>query len=765
MATQRQETAESARFYWADGEKIPLNPSGHFITVMGKSADEGGSNAAHAAAESLISTLSPMEQHVDVLDVPEHGFTVVALRNGTIDQPTASKDPARIEALAGTLQSIIDQRADVSEGPPVFESLTTGPQTALIPVGEIVVRMAEGVNEDQRKRLFSKHKVEIKEADVPVPGCFLLTIKGKQDTIAVANALQDSELVEHSEPNFVILAPRLDHLLHPEEFSGDQPTDLMSGGFLHHTAPDLAEFGPQAADLEAIADPQVGPAADPGFTSQWNLMKIRAPQAWAISQGRSDIAIAVLDEGCDLNHEDIRYKLPGYDAYAGDTNAQPEGNDAHGTACAGVVAMKRNNAKGGVGVAPGCQIVPIRIAKGIGGGRWDTTSLKVATGIFRSFQSPRNADVLSNSYGLAPSSIVSAAFNAARTQGRGGKGCCIAAAAGNSNTPPVLYPARLSSTIPGMMAVSATNQWDQRKSKTSLDGEWWWGSSFGPEVDIAAPGVKIYAPDITGAAGYASGNYVPNFNGTSSATPHVAGLMALILSVDPGLRSWEVEDIIKLTADDLGPAGRDQEFGFGRINCRRALEAASRIWYQITVQPVFLGSGRDCFMRATARMYNPGINTVRLDSLTMRSFTSNWATEIDRWEYRPQPGNVLRSRTGDDVRFRRILLKANGNRASYTYRWSLNWTYTFWRPTAPGFALGANADVLADAQAQQVTAPPVRGSGGTGAEAGAQPSDGPAEAYPTPVVANGHNPGFQAEVAGDSITIDRASKSITVVVR
>ena len=69
--------------------------------------------------------------------------------------------------------------------------------------------------------------------------------------------------------------------------------------------------------------------------------------------------------------------------------------------------------------------------------------------------------------------MVTNAFQYARTNGRGGKGCAIAAEAGNSNAPPVLYPAKLASTIPGMMAVSATNEWDQRKSKTSLDGETW----------------------------------------------------------------------------------------------------------------------------------------------------------------------------------------------------------------------------------------------------------------------------------------------------
>ena len=91
--------------------------------------------------------------------------------------------------------------------------------------------------------------------------------------------------------------------------------------------------------------------------------------------------------------------------------------------------------------------------------------------------------------------------------------------------------------------------------------------------------------------------------------------MALVLSVDSDLRSWEVEEIIKRTAADLGPGGRDPEFGFGRIDCRRALEAASNMWVSISVVPEFIGTGQECFMRLNLQITNPGINTIRVDGL------------------------------------------------------------------------------------------------------------------------------------------------------
>jgi len=130
----------------------------------------------------------------------------------------------------------------------------------------------------------------------------------------------------------------------------------------------------------------------------------------------------------------------------------------------------------------------------------------------------------------------------------------------------------------------------QRKSPTSCDGETWWGSNFGAQLDISAPGVLIPTTDRQGANGYntatgVAGDYTQNFNGTSSACPHVAAVAALILSQNPNLTQLQVANIIESTAQKVGgynyqtTAGRTNgtwhnEVGYGLIDAFAAVQAA-----------------------------------------------------------------------------------------------------------------------------------------------------------------------------------------------
>lgn len=188
--------------------------------------------------------------------------------------------------------------------------------------------------------------------------------------------------------------------------------------------------------------------------------------------------------------------------------------------------------------------------------------------------------------------------------------------------------------------------------------------------------------------------------------------------------------------------------------------ATSRLWYEISVLPQFLGSGRECFMRINVRMFNPGINSVRLDALTVTSHTPDWSGEIDRLEYRPNPGGTMAPRSGQDMRLNGILLKANGNQSAWSYRWALNWAYTFWRPSAAAFPLAAGL-AQAEPASQQATGRTVRG--GADLRRIASPAE---ESRQGTMPANGSQALTRGDGAqGDTIAIDRLSKSITIVIR
>ena len=222
------------------------------------------------------------------------------------------------------------------------------------------------------------------------------------------------------------------------------------------------------------------------------------------------------------------------------------------------------------GVAPGCSLIAARIAMGDGFDGWITDDYATADAIDWAWR--QDAAVVSNSWGGgAPSDVISRAFARAHSQGRNGRGAVIVLAAGNSETP-IGFPADL----PGYVTVGASTPKDERKTHESSDGEGW-GSNYGSTLHVLAPGVFIWTTDIRGRAGYDRGDYTPSFNGTSAATPHVAGTAALMLSVHPGLSASSVRQLLADTAKPLaGQDGWTRELGWGRLDAGRAVAAAKK---------------------------------------------------------------------------------------------------------------------------------------------------------------------------------------------
>lgn len=394
------------------------------------------------------------------------------------------------------------------------------------------------------------------------------------------------------------------------------------------------EYANMLVENKAVASAQpsfwkLNMGLNPFFSSQWGLhntgqydgvsgMDIRATEAWILANGQG-IKVAVIDNGIDLTHPDlVNNLLPGYDATDGADGATNGGyggaatiggiycdlEDAHGTACAGIIAACDND-KGVKGVAYNAKIIPIRIAYSQDNisCSWRYYDAWTVDGLFRAWYT-YGADILSNSwYWGSQNDAIEDEIIAAQTQGRGGKGCVVVFASGNYNINAmnVDYPARLSNVI----AVGAISPCGERKSLISCDLESW-GSNYGDSLDIVAPGVLVATTDIHGGAGYnpnkplhiidygnkitsdfSDQDYTVWFNGTSAACPHVAGVAALVLSAKPSLTAQQVRKIIESTArkvrSDLYPyatiTGRPngtwyEQMGYGLVDAYAAVHAA-----------------------------------------------------------------------------------------------------------------------------------------------------------------------------------------------
>ncbi|UCC87108.1 MAG: S8 family serine peptidase [Anaerolineales bacterium] len=350
----------------------------------------------------------------------------------------------------------------------------------------------------------------------------------------------------------------------------------------------VAKFDPQldpnavasayAADEDvAYAEPNFyayasdGPTAplaltpnDPYFSFQWHMPLIQAAQAWDVSTGQ-DVLVAVLDTG--IAYEDFEsYRrapdlsntrfTPGYDF----VNKDPHANDdeGHGTHIAGTIAQSTNNGQGVSGVAFGATLMPVKVLDGRGQGSYDS----IAQGIV--YAADRGARVINLSLsGRGSSSALTEAVDYAVQ-----KGVLIVSAAGNSGGW-VEYPA----AYENVLAVGSVGF-----NRARVDY-----SNFGLELDLVAPGGDTDV-DLN-QDGYPDGILQETFRddatkfgfylyeGTSMAAAHVSGVAALLFGRNPGATATQVREAMQNTAFDLGPAGRDNEYGNGLVLAADALAA------------------------------------------------------------------------------------------------------------------------------------------------------------------------------------------------
>jgi thermitase len=296
---------------------------------------------------------------------------------------------------------------------------------------------------------------------------------------------------------------------------------------------------------------------DPYYGTQWGMDTIGLPDLLDVTMGNSDVVVAVVDSGIDLDHPDFlctvgngQNKLTSGATFVSGTST-PNDDHSHGTHVAGIIGACTNNFTGVAGVAPNVRLMPVKVLNSNGNG----TYADVAAGI--TYAVDADVDIINLSLGGTSGS--SSLYEAVRYAYD--NGVLVVAASGNYGQSSLLYPAAYSEA----MAVGATNRYDSLASF----------SNYGSGLSVVAPGDAIYST-------VPSGSYSEK-SGTSMATPFVAGLAAMIWGMSPGLSRADVQGIIEDTAVDLEPTGKDIYFGYGRIDAYAAIASLLLQQFQLPV--------------------------------------------------------------------------------------------------------------------------------------------------------------------------------------
>ena len=389
------------------------------------------------------------------------------------------------------------------------------------------------------------------------------------DVSAAAEAFRGLPEIESAEPDYAV----------SQAATAGSPTNAL---------PDDPDFATYQWGFRNTGEQITEPANLPKVAGA----DIHAADAWAVTTGDHRVVVALLDTGIRTDHPEFVGRIwtnegeisgNGLDddqnGYVDDVsgwnfvanNANPYDDGGHGTACAGIVAANANNGSQVAGLDWSCRLMPVKVLSGVGGG----TLSGIAQAIV--YAADNGADVISMSlggYGL--SSFLADACEYAHDSG-----VFLAAAMMNDDSSQPSYPAAFDASV---TAVGSTDPADQR----CTPGVSGYGSNYGPHIDVVAPGVSIPVLWVGAPTGVTLGA------GTSFATPIVAGLASLLLSVRPDLAPDQVRDLIRYSAADRvgrpteDTPGFDVYHGWGRIDCGRALALAATTGFPIVTAPAYV---------------------------------------------------------------------------------------------------------------------------------------------------------------------------------
>ncbi|MFH1736087.1 MAG: S8 family peptidase, partial [bacterium] len=363
---------------------------------------------------------------------------------------------------------------------------------------------------------------------------------------------------------------------------------------------------------------------DPEFGEQWGAARIHAQDAWDITLGSAEIPIAIIDTGCDLDHEDLigsiwinEDEVPdnGIDddnnGFIDDTHGWdfvdaptfPTGGDylerdndpsdemGHGTAVAGICGAAIDNGIGVAGIAPNCPLMILRAGNANGFLQEDD----VASAILYALDN--GARVANMSFGdIQASPMLGDVIDYAA-----GQGLLMVAASGNNGTDQASFPAAFGPPL----CVGSCDSDDARA----------WDSNYGTSLDLLAPGVGIY----TTLSDDEYGLMPPAGSGTSFATPHVSAVAGLVFSLHPDWGPLEVKSILRGSTDDLPPSGWDPQTGHGILRADYAVQTdaalVAEITYPVTGQGLaqadsfdIIGTASGAYLETYQVLYGSGEN-------------------------------------------------------------------------------------------------------------------------------------------------------------
>ncbi|RMH63581.1 MAG: hypothetical protein D6677_06815, partial [Calditrichaeota bacterium] len=421
-------------------------------------------------------------------------------------------------------------------------------RTRLTATDRFIVRLQPGMDAAQRATLFRRQGARVVRR---IYGETWLLRSDSLDAFEAAERFGELPRVLWAQPNFIYL----DHTI-----LNSNDTYYAQQWAHKNTGQKVANGSetPWPTSVSGFDD------ADMDVPEAWDLLRQNGLQRGA------GVLIGVIDSGIELAHPDLADNIvdPGRDFTPDNQN---DGNDiqGHGTAVSGVLAAQADNGIGVAGIAPDAGLLPVKINSTWG----SADDAGIAEAIDYAWQ--YGCDVLSNSWsGTAYSQVIADAINRAKTKGRDGKGCVVVFSSGNEGHGVVSFPAQLGDVI----AVGASNMFDEKKNQGSRDLNRKWGGNYGPELDMVAPSI-VYTTDLKGEAGFNNGDYDDTFGGTSASCPHVSATAALVLGADPNLTSDQVQDILQKSCDKIDryipdAQGWNKHTGYGRVNARRAVERA-----------------------------------------------------------------------------------------------------------------------------------------------------------------------------------------------